>query len=113
MTVAVDFLLKEPSDKHPGKFKYTRLLPHVYEHDGSWRTSVGTPAVGDLVWVHDDEHGQGPYRVIDREWSQPAYGSQVWPLTDPQPRYIALRCVVERAEGLIQDEAPYEEDEEP
>ena len=70
------------------------------------------PVVGDLVVLHDSREGPldgGPvFRVIDRMWVYPAYGSPSWPYRSFGPTGgPLLEIVAEPARGLYADETPH------
>jgi hypothetical protein len=69
------------------------------------------PAPGDLIALQGaarDEPGGPVFRVIDRMWVHPAYGSGSWPFGSPVPQQgPMLEIIVEPAEGLYADETPH------
>lgn len=59
------------------------------------------PAVGDFVSLSGST-----YRVVERAWVFPVYGSAAWP-SGPTPLEGSwLQIMLETAEGLFRDEAP-------
>lgn len=109
--VRCSFELRTASSDHPGMFVYTRLWMEGYHEEGAVHTQH-PPAVGDTVWLAARDVGGDTYRVIARDWSYPAYGSGDWPRGQKDfKRGPLLRCLVEPAEGFIQDEAPYDDEE--
>jgi hypothetical protein len=110
--VRCSFELRTPAPDHPGMFNYTRLWIDSYHQDGSIHTAH-PPTVGDTVWLVARDIAGETYRVIARDWSYPAYGSGDWPRGQKDwKRGPILRCLVELAEGFIQDEAPYADETE-
>lgn len=64
------------------------------------------PAVGDLISLHDGTLGDGMYRVIERCWLYPVFGSSAWPCGKNEPTYgPLLDIIVETADGPLRDEA--------
>lgn len=71
------------------------------------------PAVGDLVHLWDARWKRGgSYRVVERAWSYPAYGSTDWPSGTPTAKEgPLLDVIVEAAEGgPFRDEVSSEEE---
>lgn len=60
------------------------------------------PLVGDLVVLRDLRDGNTKsYRVVDRRWTYPQYGSHHWPTSDTDPSFgPRLEVVVEAAGEL-------------
>lgn len=82
----------------------------------SWDSSGGLPTgqppmAGDLVVLSadrgDPEVMGGPvFRVVERMWAYPEYGSAAWPRGTSRPASgPSLEIVVEPAAGLYRDEA--------
>ncbi|MEV4749045.1 hypothetical protein AB0K21_21925 [Streptosporangium sp. NPDC049248] len=90
------FYLREPGVR--GGFRYTHLDQLV--EPGDDLPTAMPPQIGDLVNLA----GVGLFRVVDRQWSYPAYGSAYWPYgQDPKGR-VRLDLMVERAKGMFVDE---------
>jgi hypothetical protein len=90
-----------------GQHHYRHLIPECpYE---GWVTDH-PPAVDDLISLTGRIAGGAGdvhcYRVIDRMWMYPEYGSMSWPLGEPAPRHGPdLTVILERAQGPFADEA--------
>ncbi|MFI7467505.1 hypothetical protein [Nonomuraea sp. NPDC049646] len=95
--VSCRFYLRQSAS---GGYTYTGLGDGL---DGSGALpTTHPPAVGDLVAL-----GGGVYRVVDRLWVYPVYGSQYWPaagLVGP----LGVTVLVEAADGLFVQEVPVE-----
>lgn len=74
------------------------------------------PAVGDVVTVGGEDPGtgktSGTFRVIDRTWLYPSWGSMNWPHGQTEPtRGPMVQILMEEARGLFVDERTRPEDE--
>lgn len=94
------FYLREPGQS--GGFQYTNLN-HQFAPGEGLLTAI-PPQIGDLVGV-----GVGLFRVMDRQWTYPAYGSANWPSGQGPTGKADLVLMVERAQGMFVDEEPEEE----
>lgn len=92
-----------------GLFRYTHVSLDSPRFDGMLETFF-PPAIGDLITLSHLAAGVGgAYRVVDRHWRQASYGSNLWPIGEPQPTVGPwLTVVVERDEDAIRNEAPEE-----
>ena len=66
------------------------------------------PRIGDLLPLWDEhKRAGGCFRVVDREWHHPGFGSAVWPLTETAPKEgPSLTVIVEADLGIFYKEAP-------
>lgn len=64
------------------------------------------PTIGDLIYLRDTgTDTSGAYRVVDRAWSYPAYGSRAWPPGQERPTGGAwLDVILEPALGVFTTE---------
>ncbi len=81
-----------------GGYRYTSLGTSL--ETGTLPTAQ-PPLVGDLVSLDGDD-----FRVIDRHWLYPAYGSMAWPAGGRELEPLSLTVMVERATGMFADEVP-------
>ena len=113
MDVRCAFSLRWPASE-PGQFQYLSI--NVDSRDGHGRIPTPhPPAVGDLVNLHGDafrsstsdpEPVHGTFRVVERVWLYPEYGSNDWPLGQAQAKQGPLLDVfVEYAEGAFANQA--------
>ena len=83
-----------------GTFRFERMAPHASQRGEVWELMV-PPQIGDLVFVSGNT-----WRVVDRMWRWPEYGSVSWPHGHQDPvRGPALDLIVEAADGLYVHEA--------
>jgi hypothetical protein len=78
------------------------------------------PAVGDLVNLNgrayrtnsgEPERVHGTFRVVERAWSYPEYGSNSWPRGEPRAKVgPRLDVFVEHAEGAFADQVEGDEE---
>lgn len=69
------------------------------------------PLVGDLIGLWGVEGGHSMYRVLERAWHHPQWGSANWPYGKDKP--VAgpmVHVIVEVAEGPFRNERPDPED---
>lgn len=96
------FYIRSPASK-PGKYQYLNV--DIESWGGYGLPTPHPPAVGDLVNLNGKT-----FRVIERAWSHPQYGSADWPRGEPQARQgPQLDVVVEHAVGVFADDV--EDDE--
>lgn len=96
-TVRCYFYERTPA---PGGHTYKILHPHTPQP--GLLVLPQPPAVGDRVTLPGDPQ---PYRVVDRVWNYPAWGSGAWPLVDLEPQDGPLvDLIVECANGPFIDE---------
>lgn len=90
-----------------GGYRYSPV--HVRTWSGIALPVSVPPFVGDLVHL-DTGGGYRGFRVVDRAWLYPQFGSLAWPTHCPEPlKGPMLTVIVEAAEGPFVREA--EDDE--
>jgi hypothetical protein len=99
------------SEGPPPTARYDAINVRGWHDDGCVHTQH-PPTVGDLVYLIDDiTKTDGTYRVLERAWSHPNYGSAYWLPGTPTPkRGPSVDYIVERAEGLFRHEVPAPQD---
>ena len=100
----------ERTDADDGQFHYRRAYPHTPDGSGMIRTTC-PPAVGDLVSVRDqsEDGPSGTFRVIERAWMHPSFGSAHWPHVGGVQHGPILDLIVVADPGPFRDEAPVED----
>lgn len=96
---------------------YTRIWLSSQGGHGYLATTQ-PPAIGDQIFLYDrggTERGpRGEFRVVARSWNHASYGSTYWPVLNDRPVVGArLDIIVEPAQGLMQDEEPGVDNDEP
>lgn len=95
----------------PGAFRFDSIGIETPEGFGRLPTQH-PPAVGDLISlsgqrvnaVGEVEQVDGMFRVVERQWLHPEYGSRDWPRGGPAHRGPLLDVIVEAAEGAFAEE---------
>lgn len=90
-----------------GKWRYQRISPAVPA--GAGIPMALPPSPGDIIILYDSRDPQpegGPFwRVIERMFTYPVYGSWAWPYGEAEPRTgPTVEMTVEPAGGLFRDE---------
>jgi hypothetical protein len=95
------------SQPNGGRPVYEPLRIDGWEQSGAL-TTWHAPQRWDLIYLKVRNSAlDGVYRVLERSWRQPAYGSVYWPHDKQMPTTgPALDLIVEAADGLFDDEAP-------
>lgn len=89
-----------------GGFRYDRISIANRDGDGYLRTPM-PPVVGDLIHLRDisEDGPRGMFVVVARQWSYSSWGSTDWPYGEAESKQgPMLDIIVERAEGVYQDE---------
>lgn len=104
--VRCNFYVRTPAED--GKFHYDQIsVKGPAGGSGSLLTFL-PPAVGDRIPLSDEfqKVPSGIFRVLERAWLYPAYGSQAWPLGSPDSGFpLHLDLIVEACEGPFQNES--------
>jgi hypothetical protein len=83
----------------PAAYDYAPLDIAGWHQDTALHTQI-PPVVGDLVWLVNEYTRTGAtYRVTERHWNYPAYGSQRWPAASTQADNCDMTLIVEPAPG--------------
>ena len=112
----VKFAIRKPMPDN--KWRYDIVLMRNPD-SGPFFPLFEVPAVGDLVFLYDDQRKEGGvYKVVTRQWAYPGYGSMVWPYATPYPTLGPMvDVIVEPSDGAFHDEyepaEPEEDDDEP
>lgn len=112
------FYLRWPA-REPGQFQYLNL--DIESKGGYGRLPTPhPPAVGDLVNLlgrafrtsaSDPERVNGTFRVVERAWMYPGYGSSDWPRGEARAKRGPLLDVfVEYAEGAFANQVDDDEE---
>jgi len=80
---------------------------HVNTWYGEDLRTHHVPAVGDVIGPSGGFH---QYKILERYWNYPAYGSAAYPHGDPNPPTPRVHFIVERAAGPYTNERPTPEE---
>lgn len=81
---------------------YEDVRVDSWHHDWHLHTDH-VPAIGDIVGPNG---GGRLYKVIERYWNYPSYGSAAHPVTDTGPCIPRVHLIVEPAAGAYTNERP-------
>lgn len=96
--ISCTFYLREPG--RAGGFRYTAIEAKTAPVQHGYPVAV-PPNTGDVLFLAGVTDA---FRVVDRQWTYPDYGSAMWRWNTKAPTEFLLTVIVERAVGVFADE---------